>query len=47
MGGIPANVSGAQVVPVTLSTLADINRVYLSSPTTGATLFVYVEAQGG
>lgn len=46
VGAIPANVSGAQVVPVTLSTLADANRVYLKSATTGAVIYVYVESAG-
>ena len=40
---LPLDEVGAQIVPLTVTRVADGRRVYLSSPTTSATVFVGLE----
>ncbi len=40
---LPLNVVNAQTVNLTVTRVADAQRLYLSSPSTAATMYVYVE----
>lgn len=46
MPGMPLNVVGASVVPLEVSRAADDQRVYLTSSSTGASVYLYVEFGG-
>ncbi len=46
MTGLPLNVQGARMVDLEVSQPADQQRLYLKSPSTGATIYVYCEFGG-